>query len=129
MTWYVNLLRYRSPATQRRQQRNGGGGIRALAVDKDHQPAWNPTRIEDVTATEMVEPFFVSPWAAGAHPLRHLPNQKAATRRQRLHLFMARSTSRLPSRSLIVSRLSCSALPLARAISHLTRPARLSSTG
>jgi len=46
-------------------------GIRALAVDKDHQPAWNPTRIEDVT-TEMVEPFFVSPWAADTHPLRHL---------------------------------------------------------
>lgn len=46
-------------------------GIRALAVDKDYQPAWNPARIEDVTP-EMVEPFFVSPWAPDAHPLRHL---------------------------------------------------------
>ena len=46
-------------------------GIRALAVDKDHQPAWNPARIEDVTP-QMVEPFFVSPWAADTHPLRHL---------------------------------------------------------
>ncbi len=47
-------------------------GIRALAVDKDHAPRWNPTRIEDVTA-EMVAPFFVSPWPAHAHPLRDLP--------------------------------------------------------
>ena len=46
-------------------------GIRALAIDKDHQPGWNPARIEDVTP-EMVAPFFDSPWAAGAHPLRDL---------------------------------------------------------
>lgn len=46
-------------------------GIRALAVDKDHCPKWNPKRIEDVTP-EMVEPFFESPWPAWAHPLRDL---------------------------------------------------------
>lgn len=46
-------------------------GIRALAVDKDHSPQWNPPRIEDVTAA-MVEPFFVSPWPAWAHPLATL---------------------------------------------------------
>jgi len=46
-------------------------GIRALAVDKDHAPRWNPSRIEDVTP-EMVAPFFRSPWPAHAHPLRHL---------------------------------------------------------
>jgi enoyl-CoA hydratase/carnithine racemase len=46
-------------------------GIRALAVDKDHQPRWNPARIEDVT-TAMVAPFFDSPWPANAHPLRSL---------------------------------------------------------
>jgi len=46
-------------------------GIRALAVDKDHQPRWNPVRLEDVTP-EMVAPFFVSPWPASAHPLRTL---------------------------------------------------------
>jgi hypothetical protein len=46
-------------------------GIRALAVDKDHAPQWNPARIEDVTP-EMVAPFFESPWPATAHPLRHL---------------------------------------------------------
>ena len=46
-------------------------GIRALAVDKDHHPRWNPARIEDVT-TEMVAPFFDRPWPAHAHPLREL---------------------------------------------------------
>lgn len=46
-------------------------GIRALAVDKDHKPCWNPTRIEDVTR-EMVAAFFEPPWPSHAHPLRHL---------------------------------------------------------
>jgi enoyl-CoA hydratase/carnithine racemase len=46
-------------------------GIRALAVDKDHAPRWNPARIEDVKR-EMVEAFFRSPWPAHAHPLRPL---------------------------------------------------------
>ncbi|MBT9512066.1 MAG: enoyl-CoA hydratase/isomerase family protein [Acidovorax sp.] len=46
-------------------------GIRALAVDKDHAPQWNPGRIEDVTP-EMVAPFFASPWPAHAHPLASL---------------------------------------------------------
>lgn len=46
-------------------------GIRALAVDKDHNPRWNPARIEDVTP-DMVEGFFSDPWPAWAHPLAHL---------------------------------------------------------
>jgi enoyl-CoA hydratase len=46
-------------------------GIRALAVDKDQQPRWNPARVEDVTP-DMVAPFFASPWPASAHPLRQL---------------------------------------------------------
>jgi enoyl-CoA hydratase/carnithine racemase len=46
-------------------------GIRALVVDKDRAPKWNPTRLEDVTP-EMVAGFFVSPWPAHAHPLRDL---------------------------------------------------------
>lgn len=46
-------------------------GVRALAIDKDHAPKWNPARIEDVT-TEQVAAFFVSPWPAHAHPLRSL---------------------------------------------------------
>jgi enoyl-CoA hydratase len=46
-------------------------GIRALAVDKDHAPRWNPARVEEVTQ-EMVASFFESPWPAHAHPLRVL---------------------------------------------------------
>ena len=46
-------------------------GIRALAVDKDHQPKWNPACIEDVTP-DSVAAFFVSPWPAQAHPLKSL---------------------------------------------------------
>lgn len=46
-------------------------GIRALAIDKDHHPRWNPARIDDVTP-EMVNPFFESPWPVWAHPLLRL---------------------------------------------------------
>jgi len=46
-------------------------GIRALVIDKDHTPRWNPARIEDVTP-EMVQAFFASPWPPHAHPLRGL---------------------------------------------------------
>ena len=46
-------------------------GIRALAVDKDHTPRWNPERIEDVSP-QLVQSFFASPWPAHAHPLTAL---------------------------------------------------------
>ena len=46
-------------------------GIRALAVDKDYTPKWNPERIEDVKPG-MADAFFVSPWVVDAHPLRGL---------------------------------------------------------
>jgi enoyl-CoA hydratase/carnithine racemase len=46
-------------------------GIRALAVDKDNVPRWNPPCVEAVTQ-EMVAAFFHSPWPAHAHPLRGL---------------------------------------------------------
>lgn len=46
-------------------------GVRALAIDKDHAPRWNPARIEDVRS-EMVAAFFASPWPAHAHPLAAL---------------------------------------------------------
>ena len=46
-------------------------GIRALVIDKDHAPRWNPARIEEVT-TGMVDAFFASPWPPHAHPLRGL---------------------------------------------------------
>jgi enoyl-CoA hydratase/carnithine racemase len=46
-------------------------GIRALAVDKDQNPRWNPARIEEVTP-DMIDAFFESPWPAYANPLRNL---------------------------------------------------------
>ena len=46
-------------------------GIRALVIDKDRQPKWLPASIEEIT-TDMVQPFFQSPWPSGLHPLRHL---------------------------------------------------------
>ncbi len=46
-------------------------GVRALAVDKDHAPQWKPARTEEVDASEVAR-FFVSPWPADHHPLRHL---------------------------------------------------------
>ncbi|MDL2357619.1 MAG: enoyl-CoA hydratase/isomerase family protein [Pseudomonadota bacterium] len=46
-------------------------GIRALVIDKDNAPRWNPPTLEGVTQ-EMVARFFVSPWPARAHPLRDL---------------------------------------------------------
>jgi len=46
-------------------------GIRALVIDKDYAPRWNPACIENVTE-DMVLPFFDSPWCAHSHPLRAL---------------------------------------------------------
>jgi enoyl-CoA hydratase/carnithine racemase len=46
-------------------------GIRALVIDKDQQPRWNPPRLEDVQPAD-VAAFFASPWPAHAHPLRGL---------------------------------------------------------
>ena len=46
-------------------------GIRALVVDKDNNPQWDPPRVEDVTP-EMIEAFFESPWPASVHPLASL---------------------------------------------------------
>jgi enoyl-CoA hydratase/carnithine racemase len=46
-------------------------GVRALVIDKDNQPKWNPPDLAAVTA-EMVASFFVPVWPDWAHPLRHL---------------------------------------------------------
>ena len=46
-------------------------GVRALVIDKDNQPKWNPPALEDVTP-EMVARFFEPVWPDYAHPLRHL---------------------------------------------------------
>ena len=46
-------------------------GVRALVIDKDNAPQWNPRTLDEVSG-EMVERFFTPVWPAGAHPLRHL---------------------------------------------------------
>lgn len=46
-------------------------GVRALVIDKDNQPKWNPATLEEVTP-EMVARFFEPVWPEYAHPLRHL---------------------------------------------------------
>jgi enoyl-CoA hydratase/carnithine racemase len=46
-------------------------GIRALVIDKDYTPKWNPARIEDVKPG-MADAFFVSPWTTETHPLKAL---------------------------------------------------------
>jgi len=46
-------------------------GVRALVIDKDNAPKWNPPALDGVTP-EMVAHFFEPVWPAHAHPLRHL---------------------------------------------------------
>jgi enoyl-CoA hydratase/carnithine racemase len=46
-------------------------GVRALVIDKDNAPKWNPPSLEQVTQ-EMVARFFEPVWPAWAHPLRNL---------------------------------------------------------
>jgi enoyl-CoA hydratase/carnithine racemase len=46
-------------------------GVRALVIDKDNAPKWNPPTLEEVTP-EMVARFFEPVWPEWAHPLRHL---------------------------------------------------------
>jgi enoyl-CoA hydratase/carnithine racemase len=46
-------------------------GVRALVIDKDNAPKWNPPALEQVTP-EMVARFFEPVWPAHAHPLRDL---------------------------------------------------------
>jgi enoyl-CoA hydratase/carnithine racemase len=45
-------------------------GIRALVIDKDHAPRWEPAALADVT-DEMVKRFLEPAWPDHAHPLRH----------------------------------------------------------
>jgi enoyl-CoA hydratase/carnithine racemase len=46
-------------------------GVRALVIDKDNAPRWNPPTLDEVTPA-MVERFFEPVWPAHAHPLRDL---------------------------------------------------------
>ena len=46
-------------------------GIRALLIDKDRTPAWQPARLADATDA-WAGAFFVSPWPTDQHPLADL---------------------------------------------------------
>ncbi|AHY60699.1 enoyl-CoA hydratase/isomerase family protein [Stenotrophomonas rhizophila] len=46
-------------------------GIRALLIDKDRTPQWQPRTLADATAP-WAQTFFVSPWSDAAHPLADL---------------------------------------------------------
>jgi len=46
-------------------------GIRALIIDKDQRPQWQPARLQDVTPAWLAA-FFVDPWARQQHPLADL---------------------------------------------------------
>jgi enoyl-CoA hydratase/carnithine racemase len=46
-------------------------GIRALLIDKDKQPKWNPATLNEATEA-WVEKFFMLPFAVEQHPLHRL---------------------------------------------------------
>jgi Enoyl-CoA hydratase/isomerase len=46
-------------------------GIRALAIDKDHAPRWQPASVDALQQVDVLR-MFVSPWAPDAHPLAAL---------------------------------------------------------
>jgi enoyl-CoA hydratase/carnithine racemase len=46
-------------------------GIRALLIDKDRTPHWQPHTLADATAA-WADTFFASPWSEAAHPLADL---------------------------------------------------------
>ncbi len=46
-------------------------GVRALVIDKDNAPKWNPASLDEVSA-DMIERFFAPVWPASAHPLVQL---------------------------------------------------------
>ncbi|AKU52231.1 enoyl-CoA hydratase/isomerase family protein [Xanthomonas arboricola] len=46
-------------------------GIRALLIDKDRQPQWQPATLEEADA-QWAAGFFQSPWPAARHPLADL---------------------------------------------------------
>ena len=52
-------------------QRDMVEGIRALLIDKNNQPRWNPTTLAEVTPP-MVDAFFAPKWPPAEHPLQNL---------------------------------------------------------
>jgi enoyl-CoA hydratase/carnithine racemase/quinol monooxygenase YgiN len=55
-------------------------GVRALVIDKDNAPRWNPPTLQAVTPS-MVEHFFAPCWSAPLHPLAYLEAQAGQTMR------------------------------------------------
>jgi enoyl-CoA hydratase/carnithine racemase len=53
-----------------------GEGIRALLIDKDQKPRWQPATFAEAT-TAWAERFFGSPWPAAQHPLADLETGRA----------------------------------------------------
>lgn len=54
-------------------------GVRALLIDKDNAPQWQPARMQDVTS-EMVAAFFQNPWVNTPHPLEQLKDETVSHR-------------------------------------------------
>jgi hypothetical protein len=46
-------------------------GLRALLIDKDNRPRWNPPDLSEVDRSS-IERFFAPRWDAARHPLAHL---------------------------------------------------------
>jgi len=46
-------------------------GIRALIIEKDGKPQWQPAHLDEVTPA-WLEGFFVDPWPTAQHPLADL---------------------------------------------------------
>jgi len=50
-------------------------GIRALLIDKDNSPRWQPMRLDDGNDAS-VEALFPRRWRARSHPLADLERQR-----------------------------------------------------
>jgi enoyl-CoA hydratase/carnithine racemase len=53
------------------RRRDFAEGIRALLIDKDQRPRWQPPTLAQITP-EWTDGFFASPWKAHEHPLADL---------------------------------------------------------
>jgi enoyl-CoA hydratase/carnithine racemase len=49
-------------------------GVRAVVIDKDNAPRWNPATLAELEA-DAVSAVFDDPWAGGTHPLSNIENE------------------------------------------------------